>query len=292
MRIALKGLGLLFTVLILIYGFLVFQNNQSVQPPLAEAIHNTFEKSIIWLENNRDTVLEENNPILWYMIQRASKISNDPRLRDIFNAYEQRYLKNNPNNIWGTFFYPNRWVPVRYEKIASYPYYNHHFIYALLCDKELEKIPSIAEQNHHDFCDSHPLRPACVTHQLMGIQLLQRSQCGDAEELANTAKILQKRIANQLYYDIRVVDVYLQRVLMLVDTGAMDLVKPSWIQNLIDAQLDDGGWSEFDPVIPLGGGRFFGYGQKFFAIKHPVSSFHTVAQGVLLFSLLDNQQTL
>ncbi|MEE9493672.1 MAG: hypothetical protein V3W04_09890 [Gammaproteobacteria bacterium] len=291
MRIVLKALGLLFVFLILIYGYLTIQNNKSVQPPSAESIRNTFEKSILWLENNREKVLAENNPILWYMIHRASKISDDQRLRDIFSEYEQRYLINNPNNIWSPFFYPNRWVPVHFENIASLPYYNHHFIYALLCDSELENISAIAEQNHPDFCDSHPLRPACVTHQLMGIQLLQRSQCGDAEELAATSKILQKRIANQLYYDIRVVDVYLQRVLMLVDTGAMDLVKPSWIQNLIDAQLADGGWSEFDPLIPLGGGRFFGYGQKFFAIKHPIPSFHTVAQGVLLFSLLDNQQT-
>lgn len=292
MRFALKGFGLLLASLILVYGYLVFQNNRAAQYPSADTIHNTFEKSILWLESNRKNILEENNPILWYMIQRAGKISNNPRLLDIFTEYKQRYLINNPNNIWAPFFYPNRWVPIRYENIASLPYYNHHFIYALLCDNELEKIPSIAEQNHPDFCNKHPLRPACVTHQLMGIQLLQRSQCGDAEELSATVKILQERIANQLYYDIRVVDVYLQRILMLIDTGAADLVKPSWIQNVIDAQLADGGWSEFDPLFPLGGNRFFGYGQKFFAVKQPIPSFHTVAQGVLLFSLLDNQQTL
>jgi len=57
----------------------------------------------------------------------------------------------------------------------------------------------------------------------------------------------------------------------------------------VDAQQDDGGWSHFEPLLPLGAVRYFGYGQKIFAIKQPLSSFHMTAQGVLLFSLLTSR---
>ena len=290
MRIALRGIGLILLLSIAAYGYLIFQNNRTVAPATTDTIQTTFENSILWLEANREKVLADNNSILWRMIQRAGEISKDQRLFDIFAEYEQRHLKNNPNNIWKLLFYPKSWVPIRYEDIASYPYYNQHFIYALLCDKDLGEVASIAAQNNPNFCDSHPLRPACVTHQLMGIQMMQTSQCDDAGKLSETVGILQERIINQLYYDPRVVDVTMQRVLMLVDTGAKDRVKPAWVQNLIDAQLEDGGWSPFEPLFAVGGGRSFGY-DTLFRIKKPVSTFHMTAQGVLLFSLLANPQT-
>lgn len=290
MRIALKGIALILLLAIAAYGYLLFQNIRTVAPATADALQTTFENSILWLKANREKVLADNNSILWSMIQRAGDISKDQRLVDIFNEYEQRHLKNNPNNMWKPLFYPGSWVPVRYQDIAAYPYYNQHFIYALLCDKELGTVPSIAAQNNPDFCDSHPLRPACVTHQLMGIQMLQRSHCGDVGELADTVSALQEKITHQLYYDPRIVDVTMQRVLMLVDTGAKDRVKPVWVQNLIEAQREDGGWSPFEPLISAGGGRYFGY-DTFFRIKKPVSTFHMTAQGVLLFALLANQET-
>lgn len=287
MRIVLKGFGLILLLALAAYGYLVFQNNRTVEPATADTLHTTLEHSILWLEANREKVLADNNAILWSMIKHAGEISKDKRLINLFTEYEQRYLNNNPNTVWKPLFYPGSWVPVRYKDIAAFPYYNHHFIYALLCDKDLGKVASIAAQNNPAFCDSHPLRPACVTHQLMGIQMLQRSQCGDAGELADTVKALQERIINQLYYDPRVVDVTMQRVLMLVDTGARDRVKPVWIQNLIDAQRQDGGWSPFEPLFAVGGGRYFGYDQMF-GIKRPVSTFHMTAQGVLLFALLND----
>ncbi|MEE9494715.1 MAG: hypothetical protein V3W04_15250 [Gammaproteobacteria bacterium] len=290
MHIVLKGIGLLLILAIAAYGYLVFQNNRTIAPVSADKLQSTLENSILWLEANREKVLSENNSILWRMIQRVGEISKDQRIVDLFAEYEKRHLKNKPDNIWKLLFYPKSWVPIRFEDIASYPYYNQHFIYALLCDKDLGEVASIAEQNNPAFCDGHPLRPACVTHQLMGIQMMQNSQCGDAENLAETVGILQDQITNQLYYDPRVVDVTMQRVLMLVDTGAKDRVKSAWVQNLIDAQQEDGGWSPFEPLFAVGGGRSFGY-DTLFRIKKPVSTFHMTAQGVLLFSLLANPQT-
>jgi hypothetical protein len=83
----------------------------------------------------------------------------------------------------------------------------------------------------------------------------------------------------------------MQRVLMLVESGAKELVKPIWIRHLVNAQRIDGGWASFDPLIPLTGDRYFGYGAKFFTVKKsPRSDFHMTAQGVLLFSMLNNSK--
>ncbi|MGD8843757.1 MAG: hypothetical protein PVJ83_09815, partial [Gammaproteobacteria bacterium] len=110
------------------------------------------------------------------------------------------------------------------------------------------------------------------------------------QTLKNSIESLQKRLHTQLSLDPRVVDVYMQRVLMLVESGAAASVKPVWLQRLIDAQQPDGGWSSFMPLIPVGGGRYIGT-QRLLTISTPKSDFHMTAQGVLLFALLTTPQT-
>ena len=289
MRKFLAGISLITVLIVLLYSYLVWKNNASVTALERTEIEATLENSIQWLEKNRDSVLDIGNPMLWYMVQQAADISGDQRLQRLFANYEQHHLQNRSANLWRPLFYPGSWIGVRFEDISGFPYYNWHFIYASLCDRDLEKVPEIAIQNNPDFCDRHPLRPACVTHQLMGIRLLQRSECGNPAQLDNTVGQLQQRIHRQLLLDPRVVDVYMQRVLMLVESGGGDLIKSIWIRNLVDAQQSDGGWSSFDPLVPLGGDRYFGFGPRIFAVKTPHSDFHMTAQGVLLFSLLTSR---
>ncbi len=156
----------------------------------------------------------------------------------------------------------------------------------MTCDKDLERHPDISAQNKADFCNHHLLRPACVTHQLMGIRILQRRKCGDPATLANSVSILQKKITSQLFYDPRVVDVYLQRVLMLIESGARDKVKPVWLRRVLLAQSKAGGWGAFEPLIALPGGQDFGFSRHGISMKKPYDSFHATIQGVMIMSLL------
>jgi hypothetical protein len=75
----------------------------------------------------------------------SGRVTNDQRLRSLFAAYELHYLKDH-RNIWRPLFYPGTWVLVRFEDIASRPYYNLHFIYAILCDRELGTVPEIGHR--------------------------------------------------------------------------------------------------------------------------------------------------
>jgi len=286
MRALLKVTVFLALILGATYGYLFWNNNRPAPYPDRTELNRALEKSVDWLENNRTAVLKDTNPMLWRMLQQASELSGDARLVSLYGEYEELYLKRSPNSYWRPLFYPGSWVPVRFEDIASLPYYNWHFIYAITCDTELAQVPKISAQNDPAFCDAHPLRPACVTHQLMGIRLLQRSECGDPDQLEQTVAQLQRRIHQQLTWDPRVVDVYLQRVLMLTESGDRESVKPIWLQRLIDAQQEDGGWSPFEPLIPIGSGRHLGFSSRGFSLGKPRSTLHATAQGVLLLTIL------
>lgn len=281
-----------FSVLLVsigIYAGFLWHNNRNVKPVTKVEIQQSLNAGISWLFDHKTEILKIPNPMLWWMVQQSAVVTGDPRLKELFSSYETAYLANDMNNVWRPLFYKNAWSPVRYESIRWFPYYNKHFLYALNCDKDLERHPDISAQNKADFCDAHPLRPACVTHQLMGIRMLQRKKCGDPSELANTVSILQARIISQLFYDPRVVDVYLQRVLMLIESGAGDKVKPVWLRQVLLAQSEAGGWSSFEPLLALPEGWRLGFSQRGISIQKRHDIFHTTAQGVMIMSLLSEK---
>jgi len=272
------------------YANLVWDNNRQVEPLSRAEINRSLASSIEWLEENEEEILNENNPMLWWMIGQSATLTKDRRLQVLFSKYESRYLNRRQNNLWLPLFVDNVWVPVRYEDIALYPYYNKYFIYAMTCDDELGRQPVIAAQNEPDFCEAYPLRPACVTHQLMGIRIMQRKNCGDQEKLESVVKVLQEKIGRQLTWDTRVVDVYLQRVLMLIESGAGDRVKPVWLRHVLDAQTEVGGWDGFEPIFLLPGGYSFGFSGRGIDVQKSMDNFHATAQGVFIMSLLSVRQ--
>ena len=280
----------LVLVPVAIYAALVCANNFGSSEVATDEVATSLERSTQWLMDHRDTVLDQNNPMLWWMIQRSAKLTRDYRLETLFKAYQERYLTGR-NNYWRLLFDPGYPLRLSPERIASLPDYNQYFFYGLSCSKSLESTDVIQRQLTADFCSRyHPVSPACVTHQMMGLAFRQRSHCGDGEQLAQQMKVLQQVVHKQLTWDPRVVDVYMQRILMLVDTGAGDTVKGRWLNRLLKAQLADGSWSGFQPLLPLGGGRYLGFNARGVKLGKPVGSLHTTAQGVLLMSLLTYQQ--
>lgn len=110
------------------------------------------------------------------------------------------------------------------------------------------------------------------------------------KEVESHLAVLRDRVLTQLTWDFRVVDVYMQRVLMLVDTGAIDQVKPVWIRRVVDAQDNEGGWSGFQPLVPMWGEVSMGFSARVLGVQGNKANFHATAQGVLLISLLLNGQ--
>ncbi len=286
MKKALRTLSLfLLFALIAVYAGLVYQNNQTREPPDHTRIQAAQQAAIAWMNAHQADILAINNPALWWMLQQSAARSGDPSLQALFERYRQKYLQSG-KYMWEPMFNPGRWVPFKLEQVLSFDDYQIHLLYAINCDQELAQQPIIQEQLQSDYCASQPWRPACVTHQLIAMRFMQASDCGDAAATERTIAELQQRVVRQLTWDPRLVDVYLQRVLTLVESGRADAVKPVWLQRVLDAQRADGGWSNTQPLLTLPFGVSLGFSERLLSFAPPRSNFHATAQGLLLTSLL------
>ena len=173
--------------------------------------------------------------------------------------------------------------------LSHLPDYNYLFLYGLTCDSDWEGEPEVQRQLDLGFCSMHYLHPRCVTHQMIGVRFMQRRNCGNSEVVGRLVQGLQDTIVAELTWDPRVVDAYIQRVVMLIDSGAADRVNPTWIWRVLNAQNDDGGWGDIDPVLRLPGGKTIGFSSKMIGYGNLHSNFHATAQGVWLISLLLSQ---
>jgi len=289
-----KIFGALIAVVMLVavsYVLLVAHNNRTVAPPPPEALRASREKATAWLLNNREEMLADQNTILWWMIDQGAQRSGDIQLQSLVAEYKRRLAEQQPQSVWGAFFDPSRvwgtqFPPELYRGNADYQQF---FLFSLSCSKQFIDEPVIVAQTDTGFCRRiHPYSPACVTHQLMGYRFMQRSQCFRVPEIERKVAVLQESIVDQLTWDPRVVDVYIQRVLMLTESGAAARVKPRWVQRVLDAQLADGSWSSLQPLVPVGGGRYFGFVARFAGVEPHVGNLHATAQGIWLMSLLES----
>jgi len=273
------------------YAYQYYVNNKDAAWPEASEIQQTSYKSIEWLSSNYPTIKENHNSALWWMLKEASDISDNKQLSEIYQQYKSRYLDPNPANIWTPYFrtFYKPLVPDM-SAFSDYHPYQVFFVYALSCDKSLEKEPVIQEQLEADYCGLHYLSPRCVTHQLMSVRLMQERYCGDDAQLATLAKSLQKTIVNELTYDFRVTDSYIQRVLALAEAGNFEAIKPVWIQRIIAAQNEDGGWDDLHPLITISDTNSIGWTSTLPRYASTQSNFHATAQGIWLMALLLQHQ--
>ena len=285
-----KFMLLLGSVLLLmgvVFLIAVYDNNKSVEPLKKKQITEALEQSVNWLVSNRQVILSDTNPKSWWMLYESLKIGNDERLADLIGDYYQHHASVK-ESIWAPLFDGEKRSYISGFELEGIPYYNQHFIYALNCANNLaQDIPIVEQQNHDDFCFQPQFiyRPACMIHQLMGVHFLARNACDDMQDVNAVLASLQGSIRNQLVWDFRVVDVYLQRVMMLLITGAAESVKPIWLQNILDKQQEDGGWSGFVSLIDLGD-RSLGFDGRLMNIGKEKSNFHATAQGVYLLTYL------
>ncbi len=286
MKIVITAVGLALFLLSTV-GFAIWRNNHPAYPISASEIEKSADLGIAWLLANREKILQDDNAVLWWMVGESAAFLNDGRLRELFYAYQARLDRKYPLSVWHHLFDPESRVPVDGSLLATLPDYNRHFIYGLTCDTELAKLQVIKDQNKTDFCShTHPLSPACLTHQMMSFRFMQRRGCGNQDEVGRALSTLSHNVETQAALDFRVVDVYLQRVLMLADAGAWDRINTRWIRKILDAQTGDGGWSGFYPLIKTGTNTYFGFSGRGFSIRRPLSNFHATVQGVLLMGLL------
>jgi len=286
-KLSIRLFILLLAISLFLFSWSVWQNNRDIESVSTQDIQNHFEKSVSWLEANYTSVENTNNPILWWMIKQAAITSNNETLNKIYFNYKTDHLDNTPPNLSTPMFNHNFRPKLPDISVFSKLYdYQTFFFYALSCDESFAVEPLIQKQLMPGFCSLHFLRQSCTTHQVMGLRFMQRYRCGYDEIVNETIIKLQEILVSELTWDFRVGDIYIQRVLMMLDLGAYSEIKPIWVENILSAQNDDGGWDDLDPIIFLGNDYFLAYSTQLFVIKKINSDFHSTAQAIWLLSML------
>ena len=270
-----------------LFSWQVWQNNRDVEQVSDDILKQHFSKAISWLDSNYADIESNNNPILWWMINQAAMASNSETLKGIYSKYKSNHIDNKPPNLstpmFDKFYRPRMPDISFFSDLADYQIF---FFYALSCDEELGSEPIIQKQMAPGFCSMHYLHPRCITHQLMGLRFMQRYECGYDDLVSESINELQKIVVSELTWDFRVGDAYIQRVLMLVDTGGRNTIKPIWINNIMNAQNEDGSWDDLHPILNLGNDRVFALTSMLPTIQKTEGDFHATAQAIWLLSML------
>lgn len=293
--------GLILGLLGALIGISHKVNNSEVPFPSHVEIEQSQLKAIDWIKVHESEVLDTENPVLWWMLRDSAALSGNAYLASLYAKYYERYLAHNPTNAWHHLFDQESDVWIRMYAIDQLPDYNLLFLYGLSCDPALRKESKVARLLRVDSCGSiHSLHyfrnPACATHQLMGVHFMQQRRCEDDIRTGTLIRALQDKIVVEATWDFRgVVDSYIQKILMLAESGAAERIKPIWLKRVINAQRGDGGWDDFDEIVRLDTDRSFGWSgwsaHGWMWVRHPKSNLHTTAQGLYLMSLLKSHST-
>lgn len=265
-------------------------NNGSAAMPAFPMLVASRDRAIGWLRAHEAEVLAGDNAALWWMVRESAALTGDAYLADLYGRYYQRYLAGNPNSVWHHMFDADAGLRIRVEALDGWPDYNLLFLYGLSCQTELRHDPRVAVLLEPLACggvgsSAYFGDPACLTHQLMGVRFLQNRGCESGERTARLAAALVDRVAESATWDFRVVDFYIQRLLMLAESGNARRIQPRWLVRVLAAQRPDGGWDDFDPLLALGE-RSLGWSGRSLRLRKPESNFHTTAQGLYLMALL------
>ena len=274
-----------------IFSGLVIHNNFGDDNVTKEEIQASFNQAVAWIKINREQIQSSHNPIIWWMVGEAAKTSKNPELNDIFSEYKKNNTDKYRSSVWAYFFFksPSPLI-INDSTLFTLPDYNLYFIYGFSCNSDLAKLEVIKEQNEISFCwKNYPLSQACFTHQQMGFRFLERISCHKVEQLSEKIESLSENIKFQSIFDFRLVDVYIQRVLVQVESGKQHKVNMRWVKRIIANQGDDGGWGDFQTLFKIQGNKYISFSSKGFSVGTPRSNFHATTQGLWLMALLLNQ---
>lgn len=267
------------------YFNLVRKNNIEAPSPSKQEIQLALNKSIEWVLTNQNELVKINNPALWWFLDESAILNSNSDLANLVSKYRNTILEK--NSLWNGYWRNVKsfiYIPGSLDHMEKYQKF---FAYALTCNTELGDEQEIQNQFDSSFCGWSPYYSSCTTHQLMSIRLLQINGCGNQQKNQILSDELSNKIYEQMIWDPRVGDVYIQRVLMLVESGNRAKVKPIWIKHILAEQRDGGGWASFYRLFNITDNTEFGYGYKFPEVRSSVDvNFHSTAQAIYLLSLL------
>ena len=215
---------------------------------------------------------ERDNSVLLYMIADMADLSGDLRLRRIGANFLSDPVAPS-GYFWRRMLNPTAKVqrPTRLQ-LDTLPEYQRWFVYAI-APHEVE----LTDAERTAMFARDRFTWGTRTHQLFSL-ILYRSRAENSPAVTELINHLCEKVALEQHWDIRVTDLYLQRMAFILAAGRSDLIKRRWVERAIASQENDGGWVY----------SWHGWGPRLFAFsfRPAVSNSHTTIQGVWLLYML------
>jgi hypothetical protein len=223
-----------FCAFAFIYNNFSFTSDETFAKHLDEAIKN----SELWVVQNRDMILSNNNSALFTMLRNANDIYPNPVFKEMVKTFLDQPVghytvswKKEVDPDWPVSS-GNLNRAIRNEAI-DYKW----MLYAIAPDQA-----DITPEKMNMF-DPRKWKGRKLTHQLFALTLLKRSK-GPGKELDGLIEHLSDRIVKELTFDLAVVDIYIQKVAFVLRAGFPEKIKRRWVERIIDNQRPDGGWND------------------------------------------------
>ncbi len=231
------------TIFVLAVALLLLNNTFSLRRPSRAAFNGqldgALDKATIWIKDN--AYISERNPSVMYMVADMERMSHDPRLQAVLDDYQQHYLTRPADIIdfvWFRLITRNAEVPA--IRVAnSNGQFNEVLwdAYAIAPDRI-----SLAAEDRASMFSRTKYSWGARQHQILAL-IMYRDYNGSSPELDNTLNYLAEKIARDAHYDFRVTDSYVQRTAFVLAAGRPDLIRPRWLDRILDHQNADGSWN-------------------------------------------------
>ena len=221
------------------FALLILNNNVSLSHPsretFASQLDRATDRGTNWLDAH--TVAIMGNAALVYMVADMAEMSSDIRLRRFVDSYLQNPFI--PSDVWRRMVDVKAQIrpPTRAE-LDRWAEYQRWMAYGVA-----PNLVQLADTERADMFSRDKYIWGKRTHQLIAL-ILYRKHGLDSQVVDNLINHLCEGIAFEANWDIRVTDLYLQRIAFLLAAGRPDLVKRRWVERILAGQEDDGGWKE------------------------------------------------
>ena len=200
-------------------------------------LDDAIDQATGWIRAHRWEIASSKNVAMFMFMKDCHEIHPDPLLATLVDGYLagritpdcwRRVLdRDHPVDRTGL----NR--SIRAETID-----NRWMLYAVAPDRA-----ELDAEDLEGLFDAGRWKGRQLTHQVLALVRLQAG--GEASaRCEETIARLCARIAGQLRLDIAVVDIYIQKIAVVLDAGHGEMIDQRWVERVIDNQAPDGGWND------------------------------------------------
>ena len=243
-RVRWRRFAAVLVVLIGLCAVLVFAayryNNRPrmSEAAFADAVARAVERGRGWVRQHPDLLLRQNrNAALFCMLQEMDRLHPTPAFRELV---AQCMAEPASPGFWMRLLNPNRRVragPMN-RALRETTLGNRWLIYAL--NPEGVRLTPVEERT---LFDSERSKRRQLAHQLWAVWQLRRVS-GDPRATDRLITRLSERITGESAVDIRVHDLYCERVTFVLMAGHPEMINRRWVERIIENQEQDGGWND------------------------------------------------